>query len=77
MSRMNFHCPKDVLVIEVRLKDFAANTYNEVEYNNGEDTLRGLDTLGRFSAIFEKGDKFGDFMFAFLRNSPLRKRGLL
>ena len=26
---------------------------------------RGADTLGRFSAIFTKGDKFCDFLFAF------------
>ena len=26
--------------------------------------LRGLDTLGRFSAIFYKGDIFCDFLFA-------------
>ena len=35
--------------------------------------LRGRDTLGRFFAIFFKGDNFCDFQFACL--NPLPKRG--
>ena len=39
--------------------------------------LRELYTLGRFSDIFYKQDKFCDFLFAFLHTRPLLKRGLL
>ena len=39
--------------------------------------LLGFDTLGRFSAIFYKGDNFCDFMFDNLCNSPLLKKGVL
>ena len=38
--------------------------------------IEGLDALGRFSAIFDKGDNFGDFIFAFLYFNPLLNRGL-
>ena len=31
------------------------------------------DTLGRFSSIFDKGDKFCDFLYAFLYSNPLLK----
>ena len=36
--------------------------------------LRGLDALGRLSAIFNKGDNSCDFMFV---TKPLLKMGLL
>ena len=36
-----------------------------------------LDTLVRFSAIFEKRRMFCDFLFAFLHAKPLLKRGLV
>ena len=36
-----------------------------------------MDTLDRFSAIFDKGDNFGDFLFALLYSDPSLKRGLL
>ena len=36
--------------------------------------LRGLDTVGRLSAISAKGDNFRDFIFAFLHNKPFLKR---
>ena len=39
--------------------------------------LSGLDTLGRFSAIFEKGDNFYDFLFALQHTKALLKRHLL
>ena len=39
--------------------------------------LKKLDTLGRFSAIFYKGDNFCDFLFASLHINPLLRRGLL
>ena len=39
--------------------------------------LRGLDTLGRFSAIFYKEDYFYIFLYAFLYTTPLLKKGLL
>ena len=32
-------------------------------------TFQGSGTLGRFSAIFDKGDNFCDILFAFLYNS--------
>ena len=32
----------------------------------------GLDTLGRFSALFYKGDNFCDFLFAFLHMNSLQ-----
>ena len=34
----------------------------------------GLDTPGRFSAIFNMGDNFCDFLFGFLHTNPLLKR---
>ena len=34
----------------------------------------GQDTVGRFSAIFDTGDKFCDFLFVFLLTKPLLKR---
>ena len=36
-------------------------------------SFRGLDKLGRLSAIFHKGDNFCDFLFAFLQRKPLLK----
>ena len=36
---------------------------------------RGLDTFGRFSAIFYKGDNFCDLRFAFHNNYSCRKKG--
>ena len=36
-----------------------------------------LNTHGRLSAIFHKGDHFWDFLFALLHTKPLLKRGLL
>ena len=44
--------------------------------SNAEDTVRCMDTLGRFSASFDKGDYFADFLFAFLHKRPPLKRGL-
>ena len=38
-------------------------------------TLRGLDTLGRFCAIFYKGDNFYALLFVFLHTKRLLKRG--
>ena len=41
-------------------------------------SLRGLDIPGRFfSTIFNKGETFCDFLFAFLHVKPLLKSGLL
>ena len=37
--------------------------------------LRGLDTLGRFSAVFDKGDNFCDFLFTILRTKVFWKKG--
>ena len=45
--------------------------YDLVSYS-----VKGLDTFGRFSTIFEKGDNFWDFLFAPTMN-PQLKRGLL
>ena len=39
--------------------------------------VRGLDALGRFSAILFKGDNFYDFPFVFLNTKSLLKRDLL
>ena len=39
--------------------------------------LRVLDTPARVFAIFEKGDNFGDFLFALLLTKSLMKKGLL
>ena len=41
------------------------------------DSLRRLDTLGRFSIIFNKGDNFFDFLIAFLHNKSLGKGSTL
>ena len=35
--------------------------------------ISGLDTLGRFSFMFFKGDNFCDFLFAFLHSVPSEK----
>ena len=40
-------------------------------------SIKGLDTLSRFSATFDKGDNFIDFLFALLQPKSLLKRGLL
>ena len=40
-------------------------------------TLRGMDTFGKFSAVFDKGDNFCNFLFAYLYIIPLLKKGLL
>ena len=37
-------------------------------------SLMGLDTLGRFSAIFDKGGNFYDFLFALLHTNTLLKK---
>ena len=39
--------------------------------------LKGLDTLGKFSAIIIKGRQCHDFLFAFKHTKPLLKRGLV
>ena len=41
------------------------------------DFLRRQDTHGTFSAIFDTGDNFCYFLFAFLQTKCLLKRGLL
>ena len=38
---------------------------------------RGLDTIGRFSAVFGKGDNNNGFLLLFLYSDTLLKRGLL
>ena len=40
-------------------------------------TLRCLETLGRFLTIFDKGDKFCNFLFTFLYYSSLLKGSTL
>ena len=37
--------------------------------------LRGLNTLGRYFAIFIKGNNFCNFLFALLHAKPLLKKG--
>ena len=37
-------------------------------------SLRGLDTAGRTAFIFDKGDNFDDFWFAFLHTNTICKR---
>ena len=39
-------------------------------WNGYKSTSRELEILGRFSAIFYKGDNFGNFLFAFLQTDP-------
>ena len=38
-----------------------------------EELFKGLDALGRFSAIFYKEDNFCDFLFAFLNTNHSEK----
>ena len=40
------------------------------------ERVKGIDTLGSFSIIFNKGDNFCVFLFAFLHTKSLLKRGL-
>ena len=56
-----------VIQHEKRLLYFLNGLSNE--YN-----LRGPDTLGKFSAMFYKGDNYCDFTFAFLTSYPIWKR---
>ena len=35
-----------------------------------------MDTLGKFSATFQKGDNFSNFLFAFLYTVSLLEKGL-
>ena len=41
--------------------------------NIPQKNYRRMDTPGRFSAIFDKGDNFHDFLFAFLYTNRLLK----
>ena len=47
------------------------------KFISAQQTLRGLDTIHRFSAILYKGDNLCDFLFAFLHTKSLLKRGLV
>ena len=48
-----------------------------IQITSFQDNFRGLDTLGKIFIRLHKGDNFCDFLFAFVSNKPLLKRGLL
>ena len=72
---------KKRIIAEEESDDNGSDTDLELEgiifYPKYPDLFRRLDIFGRLSAMFSKGDRFYDFLFAFLHTIPLLNRDLL